>query len=66
MVWNKIKYSGWGCALHADAEMARPERHSALLRLMGDTPAPAVGQRRSYGDAALNDGRFGRSRGPDR
>ena len=56
MVWNKIEYWGWGRALRATAEMARPERLAALVRLSGETPAPAVGERRSYGDAALNDG----------
>lgn len=56
MVWNKVEYWGWGRALRATAEMARPERLSALMRLSADAPAPAVGQRRSYGDTALNDG----------
>lgn len=56
MRWNKIEYAGWGRALRATAELARPERMSALLDNVTRHPAPAVGQRRSYGDAALNDG----------
>ena len=56
MRWKTTEYSGWGRALTATVEMARPERLSALIALSAETPAPAVGQRRSYGDAALNDG----------
>ena len=56
MRWKQTEYSGWGRALRATAEMARPERLSALIALSADTPAPAVGQCRSYGDGALNDG----------
>ena len=55
MRWKTTEYAGWGRALRATAEMARPERLSALIALSGDSPAPAIGQRRSYGDAALND-----------
>ena len=54
MRWKTTDYAGWGRALRATAEMARPERLSALIALSGDSPAPAVGQRRSYGDVALN------------
>lgn len=56
MVWNKLEYWGWGRAIRATADIARPERQSALLHLSADTPAPALGQRRSYGDVALNNG----------
>lgn len=56
MRWKKTDYTGWGRALHASAEIARPERLSALKALLADTPAPAIGQLRSYGDAALNTG----------
>lgn len=56
MRWKKTEYTGWGRALKATAEMARPERQSALLALSAQTPAPTIGQCRSYGDAALNDG----------
>ncbi|MFV2038069.1 MAG: FAD-dependent oxidoreductase, partial [Paracoccaceae bacterium] len=56
MRWLKTEYSGWGRALSASGEIARPERHAALAALLSDGAAPAIGQRRSYGDAALNDG----------
>ncbi len=56
MRWKKIEYTGWGRALHATAEIARPERLSELRAVLAETPAPAIGQLRSYGDAALNDG----------
>ena len=52
MSWKHLDYTGWGRALHAKGEMARPERLSALRAL---PPAPAIGNRRSYGDACLND-----------
>lgn len=55
MLWNKITYSGWGRALTASGEVARPERAAALRTLASESPAPAIGQLRSYGDAALND-----------
>jgi decaprenylphospho-beta-D-ribofuranose 2-oxidase len=56
MRWKTTDYSGWGRALSATAEIARPERLAALIALSKETPAPAIGQLRSYGDAALNDG----------
>lgn len=56
MNWKTTEYAGWGRALKATGEMARPERQSALRHLSADEPAPAIGMRRSYGDAALNDG----------
>ncbi len=56
MPHKTMTYSGWGRALTATGEIARPERLSHLARLMTDAPAPALGQRRSYGDACLNDG----------
>ena len=56
MRWKQTEYTGWGRALHATAEIARPERLSALQDAVADSPAPAIGQLRSYGDAALNDG----------
>lgn len=55
MVWKTLEYTGWGRARVANGEVARPERLSALKRLCADTPAPAFGMRRSYGDTALND-----------
>ncbi len=56
MRWKRTDYSGWGRALRASAEIARPERQSALKQLVAESPAPAIGRLRSYGDAALNDG----------
>ncbi|MEM9435993.1 MAG: FAD-binding oxidoreductase [Pseudomonadota bacterium] len=52
MAWRTETYTGWGRALSATGEVARPERLSALAGL---EPAPARGKRRSYGDACLND-----------
>lgn len=48
---NDTDYSGWGRALRAKGTLTRPERPCAI-----DAKAPAVGNRRSYGDAPLNDG----------
>ena len=56
MRWKQVEYSGWGGALKANAHIARPERRAALVELSAEAPAPAIGQMRSYGDAALNDG----------
>ncbi len=50
MLWKTTTYSGWGRALTADGELARPERRAAVT-----AQGPAIGNRRSYGDAALND-----------
>lgn len=55
MRWNKMTYTGWGRVHSASGDVARPERLSALTRLVKETPAPAFGMRRSYGDAPLND-----------
>ncbi|WP_137699616.1 FAD-binding oxidoreductase [Marimonas lutisalis] len=55
MRWKSDRYSGWGRALVAEGDLARPERISSLKDL---PPTPAIGARRSYGDACLNsDGR---------
>lgn len=54
MRWKNTEYTGWGRALRATAEIARPERQSDLVALSADSPAPAIGQLRSYGDVALN------------
>ncbi len=56
MRWKTTEYTGWGRALRARADLARPERQSALAALTAKTPAPAIGQLRSYGDVALNNG----------
>lgn len=56
MRWKTTEYAGWGRVHKARGELARPERASALARLVAEAPAPAIGRRRSYGDACLNDG----------
>ncbi|MEM8980148.1 MAG: FAD-binding oxidoreductase [Pseudomonadota bacterium] len=43
-------YSGWGRAIWATGEIARPERQAHV-----SGQHPATGNRRSYGDACLND-----------
>ncbi|MDU8942944.1 FAD-binding oxidoreductase [Ovoidimarina sediminis] len=53
---RELELTGWGRTIRATAEVARPERRSALEALMAEAPAPAMGRLRSYGDAALNDG----------
>lgn len=56
MLWKSADYSGWGRVLQAKGEVARPERQAALAALLDEGLIPATGMRRSYGDAALNDG----------
>ncbi len=56
MRWKTAEYHGWGRALRAEGQLARPERRAALDALMREEPAPAIGMRRSYGDACLNTG----------
>jgi len=53
MRWKKDELKGWGGAIALEAELARPERLSALTKVLQDTPCPAIGARRSYGDANL-------------
>jgi decaprenylphospho-beta-D-ribofuranose 2-oxidase len=55
MSWVKTDYAGWGRALRATGDVARPESRADLAALAA-CPAPAMGMRRSYGDAALNSG----------
>ncbi len=43
------RYAGWGRALWAEGPVHRPHRADAI-----DPAAPAIGNRRSYGDAPLN------------
>ena len=58
MAWKQSEYWGWGRALRAQGELARPERTRTLAAVIADTPAPVIGTRRSYGDPCLNsDGR---------
>ncbi len=52
MIWDKDQtYSGWGRALTATGNIARASDAKTLT-----AQAPAIGNRRSYGDAPLNDG----------
>ena len=57
MTWKHTEYTGWGRYYRADGDIARPERISTLAQLATESPCPAFGQRRSYGDASLNSGR---------
>jgi len=56
MRWKTADYTGWGRVHSATGEVARPERASMLEAILDETPAPAIGMCRSYGDASLNDG----------
>ncbi|WP_415182632.1 FAD-binding protein, partial [Phaeovulum sp.] len=56
MIWKTSNYTGWGRAQKAIGEIARPERRADAQTISAQTPAPAMGMRRSYGDAALNNG----------
>lgn len=56
MRWKTGKYAGWGRALDALGDLARPEKVADLRAIFKQRPLPAFGNRRSYGDAALNDG----------
>ncbi|OUD08887.1 FAD-linked oxidase [Marivivens niveibacter] len=49
MQWKTDTYAGWGRALTATGELARPERSRNIT-----AEGPAIGNRRSYGDAPLN------------
>ncbi|MGR3542005.1 MAG: FAD-binding oxidoreductase [Hasllibacter sp.] len=50
---------GWGRVHRGDMSLARPEKRAALGRLAADMPGPAIGARRSYGDACLRLGGAG-------
>ncbi len=52
--WRSETVTGWGRAKRSECQVARPETQSGLPDL--SVAAPAIGNRRSYGDAALNDG----------
>jgi len=54
MTWKTTTYSGWGRAMKATGELARPETAATLDAVAGE--GPAIGMRRSYGDTALNSG----------
>lgn len=57
MPLNSDPYTGWGRVLSARAQRARPEKSTALRRFLAETPGPAIGNLRAYGDAALAGGR---------
>ncbi|WP_281983719.1 FAD-binding protein [Thalassorhabdomicrobium marinisediminis] len=48
---DAITYAGWGRALRAKGELRRAHDPASV-----EAHAPAIGNRRSYGDAALNSG----------
>lgn len=56
MRWKETDYSGWGRAIVSRGRIARPEKLRDLMQVMAESPAPACGNRRSYGDAAQNHG----------
>lgn len=54
MRWTDSTYMGWARFHRATGQLARPERASGLKAITTEDPAPAIGMRRSYGDACLN------------
>ena len=54
MRFKEMSYAGWGRALKATGAVARPERPGDLAALAAE--GPAMGNRRSYGDAAQSTG----------
>jgi decaprenylphospho-beta-D-ribofuranose 2-oxidase len=55
MTWATRQIAGWGRVLRAEAALARPERQRTARALAESAPVPALGRRRSYGDACLAD-----------
>ena len=55
MRWKDSTYTGWAQFHRATGQLARPERASGLKAITAAEAAPAIGMRRSYGDACLND-----------
>ncbi|MEO1000149.1 MAG: FAD-binding protein, partial [Pseudomonadota bacterium] len=56
MRWKRAEVTGWGRALRAEAELARPERLSHLRAAIAEAPVAVAGGLRAYGDAALASG----------
>ncbi|MEM9779549.1 MAG: FAD-binding oxidoreductase, partial [Pseudomonadota bacterium] len=54
MPLNSEPYTGWGRVLTGTGGRARPEKSASLARILAETPGPALGALRSYGDAALS------------
>lgn len=55
MRWKTDELRGWGGALLRTSTLARPERLSDLSDMLEESPCPAIGNRRSYGDAPMAD-----------
>ncbi|GAA0284935.1 FAD-binding protein [Rhodovulum strictum] len=55
MQWKTADYAGWGRAIRVRGTLTRPERLGALATALTGR-GPAIGNFRSYGDAALNAG----------
>ncbi|MEM7441384.1 MAG: FAD-binding oxidoreductase [Pseudomonadota bacterium] len=53
MRWKDAELRGWGRVQTSKTQVARPEKDSALTATLAGTPCPAIGNLRSYGDAAL-------------
>ncbi|RMD49610.1 MAG: FAD-binding oxidoreductase [Alphaproteobacteria bacterium] len=53
-MFRTLEQHGWGRRPRVRGPVARPERLSQLRRVLSTSPGPAVGLRRSYGDAPLN------------
>ncbi len=56
MRWKTDEYTGWGRVLKASGALARPEKMAELRTMEDPDRGPAIGNLRSYGDAALNSG----------
>ena len=56
MRWKDSTYTGWGRVHTATGPLARPERAATLGAITAEEPGPAIGMRRSYGDACLANG----------
>ena len=50
---------GWGRVHRGAMALARPEKRATMQRMARDMPGPAIGARRSYGDACLRIGGAG-------
>lgn len=54
---NNAPYTGWGRVLTGTGGRLRPEKSASLARDAAETPGPALGGLRAYGDAALSSAR---------
>jgi len=53
---TETTYTGWGRARQARGKINRPDTIAPVTTQGSDTHGPAIGNRRSYGDAPLNTG----------